>query len=149
MEASGLFKTRRAGIRSVTCMAPTFNAFGLVVADMATALAFYRELGLDVPAEADGAPHAEVALGGGLRLLFDTQETIKSFDPGFVPSTSGGQFGLAFACAAPAEVDATYDRMIAAGHRGHLKPWDAVWGQRYAVLLDPDGNHVDLYAALP
>jgi catechol 2,3-dioxygenase-like lactoylglutathione lyase family enzyme len=149
MDASGLFKTARPLIRSVTCMAPTFNAFGLVVAEMATTLAFYRELGLDIPAEADAAPHAEVALGGGLRLLFDTHETIRSFDPDFAPSTSGGQFGVAFSCDGPADVDGTYDRMVAAGHRGHKKPWDAFWGQRYAVLLDPDGNHVDLYAALP
>lgn len=130
-------------------MAPTFNAFGLVVADMPATLAFYRELGLDIPAEADDAPHAEVPLGGGLRLLIDTHETIRSFDPGFAPSTSGGQSSLAFSCDGPADVDDTYDRMLAAGHRGHLKPWDAVWGQRYAVLLDPDGNHVDLYAPRP
>lgn len=130
-------------------MAPTFNAFGLAVAEMAAALAFYRELGLDIPAEADDAPHAEVTLGSGLRLLFDTHDTIRSFDPDFTPSTNGGQFSLAFACAEPAEVDSTYDRVVAAGHRGHKKPWDAFWGQRYAVLLDPDGNHVDLYAALP
>ena len=36
-----------------------------------------------------------------------------------------------------------------AGHVGHLDPWDAVWGQRYATLHDPDGNSVDLFAALP
>ena len=27
-----------------------------------------------------------------------------------------------------------------------MKPWDAFWGQRYAVLHDPDGHQVDLYA---
>jgi uncharacterized glyoxalase superfamily protein PhnB len=30
-----------------------------------------------------------------------------------------------------------------------LAPWDAFWGQRYATVLDPDGNSVDLFAALP
>jgi hypothetical protein len=29
-----------------------------------------------------------------------------------------------------------------------LKPWDAFWGQRYAVVHDPDGNGVDLLAPL-
>jgi uncharacterized glyoxalase superfamily protein PhnB len=127
-------------------MAPTFNAFGLAVAEMATALAFYRELGLEIPAAADDAPHAEVALGGGLRLLFDTHETIRSFDPHFAPSKEGGVMSLAFACSTPAEVDCTYDRVVAAGHRSHVKPWDAVWGQRYAVMLDADGYSVDLFA---
>ena len=37
--------------------------------------------------------------------------------------------------------------MVAAGHEGHREPWDAVWGQRYASLRDPDGTGVDLYAA--
>jgi hypothetical protein len=27
-------------------------------------------------------------------------------------------------------------------------PWDAYWGQRYALLGDPDGVRVNLYAAL-
>ncbi len=26
--------------------------------------------------------------------------------------------------------------------------WDAFWGQRYAILHDPDGNGVDLFAPL-
>ncbi len=34
-----------------------------------------------------------------------------------------------------------------AGHDGRLKPWDAFWGQRYAVVHAPDGNAVDLFAA--
>ena len=38
--------------------------------------------------------------------------------------------------------------LVAAGHRSHRAPWDAFWGQRYATVLDPDGNAVDLFAAL-
>ena len=38
--------------------------------------------------------------------------------------------------------------LLAAGGRGHLAPWDAFWGQRYAVVLDPDGNVVNLFAPL-
>ena len=39
--------------------------------------------------------------------------------------------------------------MVAAGFDGHKEPWDAVWGQRYATLRDPDGNGVDLFAERP
>ena len=46
------------------------------------------------------------------------------------------------------EVDDCYAELIAAGHDGHLEPWDAFWGQRYAVVHDPDGNAVDLFAPL-
>jgi catechol 2,3-dioxygenase-like lactoylglutathione lyase family enzyme len=130
-------------------MAPTFNAIGLVVADMATSLAFYRELGLDIPAGTDGAPHVDATLPGGLRLMWDTLDTIHAFDPDFAPAKGDARISLAFVCADPAEVDSTYARMVAAGHTGHHEPWDAFWGYRYAVLHDPDGNGVDLFAALP
>ena len=33
---------------------------------------------------------------------------------------------------------------IAAGHRSHLAPFDAFWGARYAVVLDPDGNRIGI-----
>ncbi|WP_223848764.1 VOC family protein [Microbacterium hominis] len=49
----------------------------------------------------------------------------------------------------PAEVDAVYAALVAAGHDGHVAPFDAFWGQRYATVLDPDGNAVDLFAPLP
>ncbi|MEV8306578.1 VOC family protein [Streptomyces flavidovirens] len=128
-------------------MTPRLDAIGIVAADMAASLAFYRLLGLDIPADADTAPHAEVTLPSGLRVLWDTEETIRSFDPQWSrPEAGGDRVGLAFRCDSPAEVDAVYDALIAAGHRGHLKPWDAFWGQRYAVVLDPDGCGVSLFA---
>jgi catechol 2,3-dioxygenase-like lactoylglutathione lyase family enzyme len=127
-------------------MTPRFAATGLVVSDMARSLAFYRRLGLDIPAEADTAPHTEVSLPGGQRLLFDTVETVRSFNPGWAPGQ--GQVGLAFDCGDPASVDATYAGLVDAGYEGHLPPWDAFWGQRYAAVRDPDGVAVDLFAAL-
>ncbi|MER7830525.1 MULTISPECIES: VOC family protein [unclassified Streptomyces] len=127
-------------------MTPRFDAIGLVVSDMAASLAFYRRLGLDVPPEADSAPHAEAVLPGGLRLMWDTEEAVRAFDPGLPDAPAEGRTALAFRCGAPAEVDALYGELTAAGYRGHLPPWDAPWGQRYAVVLDPDGRGVDLFA---
>jgi len=127
-------------------MAPTFNAIGLAVADMGKTLAFYRRLGLSFPAGAEEQPHAEAELPGGLRLLIDTHDTIRSFDPDFTPHPGGS---LAFACADPAEVDRVHAELVAAGHPSHKDPWDAPWGQRYAIVLDPDGTSIDLYAPLP
>ena len=121
----------------------------LVVADMARSLAFYRQLGLDIPAEADGEPHVHVELPGGMHLAFDTIETIKSFDPSWQPPSGGHRVALAFACDTPADVDAMYGKAIAAGATSHLEPWDAFWGMRYAVVHDPDGTPVDLFAFLP
>ena len=128
---------------------PTLNAFSVVATDMAATLAFYRALGLDIAEGADAEPHAEVVLDGGVRLMFDSLEIVRSLYPEWQP-TGPSSFGMAmaFECASPADVDATYERMVGRGHRGEKEPWDAFWGQRYGVLLDPDGNPVDLYAAL-
>jgi catechol 2,3-dioxygenase-like lactoylglutathione lyase family enzyme len=127
-------------------MAPTINAIGLVVADMATSLNFYRRLGLEFPAGAEQEPHVEVELPGGLRLMLDTEALIASFDPTFVAGSAKSGGSLAFLCADPAEVNATYNDLVTAGYHSHREPWDAEWGQRYAVIHDPDGYAIDLFA---
>ena len=114
---------------------------------MPATLAFYRRLGVDIPAEADAEPHVDVAFGG-LRLAFDTRETVQSFDSSWSPPTGGHRMALGFRADSPADVDAAYAELTAAGAEGHLEPWDAFWGMRYAVLHDPDGNPVDLFAQL-
>ncbi|MCP4164751.1 MAG: glyoxalase [Chloroflexi bacterium] len=118
---------------------------GIVVKDMAAALAFYRLLGLDIPSAADAEPHVEVTLSGGFRIAWDTLDLIRSFNDSW-PDPSGHRMSLAFKCDSPAEVDALYAGVIAAGYRSHKSPWDAFWGQRYAVVIDPDGNLIDLFA---
>lgn len=129
-------------------MTPVIDAVGIVVSDMAASLAFYRLVGLDIPPEADGESHVETTVRGGIRILFDTEDVIRSFDPTWEPSGRRGRIGLAVRCEGPASVDATVDALAAAGHAVHLPPWDAFWGQRYAVVVDPDGTHIDLFAAL-
>jgi catechol 2,3-dioxygenase-like lactoylglutathione lyase family enzyme len=119
----------------------------LVVADMAATLAFYRRLGLDVPVGAEQAPHVEADLGG-LRIAWDTEDVIRSFDPGWTRPTGGHSMAIAFRCEHAEAVDRTYAALTAAGYDGHLPPWDAVWGMRYAVVHDPDGRPVDLFAPL-
>ena len=130
-------------------MTARFDAIGLVVDDMGRSLAFYRMLGLDIPADADAEPHVEATLPGGTRMLWDTVETVRSFDPDWTPPSGGQRIGLAFLCDDPADVDRIYAELVGAGHEGHKEPWDAFWGQRYATVRDPDGNPVDLFAALP
>jgi catechol 2,3-dioxygenase-like lactoylglutathione lyase family enzyme len=132
----------------VVGMAPTFDLIGLVVSDLGKSLAFYRRLGLDIPAEADNEPHVEVTLPGGLRLAWDPVDTIRSFDPSWTPPQGPPRVALAFACDDPADVDRVYADLVAAGYEGHKEPWDAFWGQRYAMVHDPDGNGVDLFAPL-
>lgn len=124
------------------------DAVGLVVADMAATCAFYRMLGVDIPDGAESAPHVETVLPGGMRLMFDTEDAIRSMDPHWTAPVGGGRTSLAFLLPDAAGVDAAYVQLTAAGHRGEMEPFDAPWGQRYAVVLDPDGTGADLFAPL-
>jgi catechol 2,3-dioxygenase-like lactoylglutathione lyase family enzyme len=125
---------------------PQLNAIGIVVSDMARTIGFYRLLGLDVPETPDEG-HVDTFLPNGVRFMLDSEDTVRSFRPEWTRAT-GNQVGLALECGSPGEVDEVYQRVTAAGFHGEKEPWDAVWGQRYAQLQDPDGVPVDLYASL-
>jgi uncharacterized glyoxalase superfamily protein PhnB len=120
------------------------DAIGIVSSDLERTRAFYRLLGVEF---AEGDDHVEATMPNGLRLMVDTEDVIRSFNPGWTRS-AGNQVALAFACASPTEVDAAYAAAVATGFHGEKEPWDAFWGQRYAQLHDPDGVPVDLFAAL-
>ncbi|HEY2541951.1 MAG TPA: VOC family protein [Gaiellaceae bacterium] len=123
---------------------PQLDAIGIVSADLERSRAFYRLLGVEI---AEGNDHVEAAFPNGMRLMFDTEDVIRSFRPDW-SRAAGNEVTLAFACASPAEVDELYARIVAAGFHGEKEPWDAFWGYRYAQLADPDGVPVDLFAAL-
>ncbi|MGI1820714.1 VOC family protein [Exiguobacterium sp. TRN 1102] len=40
-----------------------------------------------------------------------------------------------------------YDSILEQGYASHKAPWDAFWGQRYAILYDADGNLISLFAS--
>lgn len=124
------------------------DLLGIIVKDMAESLAFYRLLGLDIPPEADEEGHVEYKTKGGFRLAWDTLDVIQSFNEAWDANPTGHRMGLAFLCESAAEVDRLYNVVISAGFKSHKPPWDAFWGQRYAVIVDPDGNLVDLFAPL-
>jgi uncharacterized glyoxalase superfamily protein PhnB len=129
-------------------MTPQLDLIGIVTADMGASLAFYRRLGLDIPAGADSEAHVEITLPGGLRLAWDTEDVIRSFTPHWQPPAGGHRIGLAFRCAGADAVDREHAALVAAGYASAVAPFDAFWGQRYAAVHDPDGNAVDLFAPL-
>jgi len=123
---------------------PELNAIGIVVRDLDATIRFYRLLDVDLPETPDG-PHVEATLPSGVRLMLDSEDVIRSFQPDWTRET-GNQLSLAFECASADEVDALYARVVNAGFDGEKEPWDAFWGQRYAQLRDPNGVPVDLFA---
>lgn len=125
---------------------PKLDAIGIVAKDVSASLAFYRLLGIDVDEPEEG-DHVEAVLHNGLRLMWDSLELVKKINPNWVEPV-GIRMGLAFECGSAAGVDSVYETVVGAGYRGEKEPWDAFWGQRYAQVVDPDGNTVDLFATL-
>jgi len=123
----------------------TPDLVGIIVKDMAEALKFYRLLGLDIPAEMDSEQHVEFKTPTGFRLAWDTVDLMIQIN-GSWPEPNGHRMGLAMLCDSPAEVDELYANVTDAGYSSHKEPWNAFWEQRYAVVIDPDGNLIDLFA---
>ena len=130
---------------------PRLDLIGVVVSDLNKSVDFYRRLGLEFPEDPDpeGHGHVEATLPGGLRFALDTEETVRSFDPDWQPPVKGHRMAIAFLCESPSDVDRVHRELIDAGAGNYKEPWDAVWGQRYAQVTDPDGNFLDLFAPLP
>lgn len=128
-------------------MAVVPHTIDIVVADMGAALNFYRTLGLPAPTDQDGEDQVQLVTPGGTTLGFLTEAMMKGHNPHWVEPV-GQRVTFACRCDTPEEVDETHARVVAAGYEGRQEPWDSPWGQRYAMLGDPDGNRVDLFAAI-
>lgn len=125
----------------------------MIAYDMKRSLAFYRDLGLPLPEgahlDADGLPEAHVEVRvNGLRVAWETEALARQVNPAWTAPSGNARLSIAFEAASAAGVDEVCARMADKGHRILKAPYDAFWGQRYATLQDPDGNTVDVFAAL-
>ena len=127
------------------------NTVSVVVNDMAASLAFYRRLGVDIPEDsvwlANGVGHhVTVKMPSGFNLDFDSEAMTRAYDPAWKPGL--GANAIIFHTQTREAIDAIYADMTSAGYAGHLAPFDAFWGARYAVIDDPDGNHVGIMSPM-
>ncbi|AZT92096.1 MULTISPECIES: VOC family protein [Brevibacterium] len=129
------------------------DAISIITANMPAAVQFYSAFGLELNDGGRDAAHTEFS-SGTLRILLDSEQVMLSIDPEWTWPTGGHKMSLAFDCSTAEAVDATFARLTSAGAESAPvasvvhEPWDAFWGQRYAVVSDPDGNKVDLFASL-
>ncbi|MBM7585444.1 putative glyoxalase superfamily protein PhnB [Bacillus pakistanensis] len=125
-------------------MSIKLDMVGIVVKDMKKALDFYRVLGFSIPENMNGEQHVEVNQDG-VRLAFDTQDMIHEIYGGW-EEPAGHRIELAFLCKNKDSLNDLYKKIVDHGYEGHREPWDAFWGQRYAIVKDPDGNLISLFA---
>lgn len=111
----------------------------LVVDDAERAIRFYREaFGADELIRnlaPDGRiMHCELLMYGGRLLVIDDFEP----DPVRSPTRLGGTTVRLHLYVS--DVDAVYERALAAGAESLMAPEDAFWGDRYAIVRDPHGH---------
>lgn len=116
----------------------------IFVEQMQRALDFYRMLGFEIPESANEEHHVEVEQNGVL-LAFGTWESAQIIlDSPDKPVAH--RMELAFQFDSREALDEVYGRLTAQGFIGHREPRDLPWGERYAIVIDPDGNLVSLVA---
>jgi predicted lactoylglutathione lyase len=112
----------------------------LEVRDLEASVAFYRDLGLDVPDPQPGRPVVIHRMGSGVSLLLTTSFAA-IHDPAWTRPAGGYQQLLEFYVGDDASVDRRYAALVAAGHPGRMPPTQTA-GPYAAMVDDPDGNVV-------
>lgn len=115
---------------------------GIIVKSMEQAILFYERLGFDVLGEKN-ADYVE-ANNEGMRISLNTKKMIEGIY-GYPPKNEGDKIELAFLCDSPREIDQLCKKMKSFGYEIFKEPWQAFWGQYYAIIKDPDGNLLSLF----
>ncbi len=115
----------------------------IVVRDMEAMATFYGRLGLELDGGSpEWAPHhRNTGTVDGVDVDLDSAAFASVWNEGW---PGGAGIVLGFRVQERAEVDALHDELTAAGYASQQRPYDAFWGARYAVVIDPDGNAVGL-----
>lgn len=123
----------------------SFDAIGIVSENVERAIVFYGLLGVTFTRASPAGEHYEATTPSGVRLMLDSVALVRQFEPDFVKKRGSG-ISLCFKQPTPEKVDEVHAAIVEAGFESKKAPWDAFWGQRYACVLDPDGNQIDLFA---
>ena len=123
------------------------NAVGVNSRNIPESLKFYKILGFEFPELKVGEDHIETRPNSsGIKLMIDDAALAKEV-LGEEPRP-GNYSSFAVEYDTPAELNEIADKLKTANYKVFREPWDAFWGQRYAIVEDPDGHKVDLYASL-
>lgn len=115
---------------------------GIIVESMEDAILFYERLGFQAVGDKQ-ADYVELD-HAGIRISLNTKKMIAGIY-GYPPKDAGDKIELAFLCESTKEVDQVCDKMKGFGYELFKEPWNAFWGQYYAIIKDVDGNLLSLF----
>lgn len=117
----------------------------LIVTDVERAKAFWALLGWESTPRHPNA--ALFTFPNGMSLVVHEPVFARRWDPAFAGQSAGSTV-VDLNMASREAVDDTHARVVAAGHRSSVAPWDTFFGARYAIVCDPDGNRIGLKSPL-
>ena len=126
-------------------MGTKFDMIGIFVKDLNKMIGFYRDvLGVEIKWDGNG-PYAEFIHGGIRFSMYERKEltTLLGQTPSF-PEGINGSFELAIDLPRFEDVDPTYQRVVQMGARPVYPPRDEPWGMRSSMVLDPEGNLIEI-----
>lgn len=123
------------------------DAVSVTSSNLERTIHFYSLLGFTFPSFEKEEKHVEaITKPGEVRLMIDTTDLIESIT-GKAP-VPANHSSFALLCESASSVDEVALKIQEEGFEVVKEPWDAFWGQRYAIVKDPDGYMIDLFAPL-
>jgi len=117
------------------------NAIGVTTAEMRRTVQFYTILGLKFPELKETDGHIEsIHEKAETKLMIDKKDIVREIigkDP-----LPGNHSVFAIEYDTTQEIDTLVKQLEEQGFSIIKAPWDAFWGQHYAVVADPDGYMV-------
>ncbi len=123
----------------------SLDAIGIACENIEKSSQFYMLFGLEF--KKFGDDHMEGSTSSGVRIMLDSFKLLQKIDPDWKKPIQPG-LTLCFKQSSPKEVDLLVQKIKSNGYQVVKAPWDAFWNQRYASVLDVDGNKVDIFSDL-
>ncbi|PJI09528.1 MULTISPECIES: VOC family protein [Clostridium] len=121
------------------------DGIGVFVSDMKTMVDFYKDvLGFEI--DWDGKePNVMVKKDGVLFMFYGRNDFEKMTNNRFNYAKGvNGHYEIALSVPKHADVDLTYEDVIAKGAKSVMKPTTEPWGQRTCYIADPEGNLIEI-----
>jgi uncharacterized glyoxalase superfamily protein PhnB len=123
------------------------DAVGITTSNMKRTIKFYSQLGFDFSEVDTSSGHIEPKTPvGSARLMIDDYRIVESIIGQEPKPANHSPFAINYDTVE--ELDKIMEDLENAKFSIIKPAWNADWGQRYAVVEDPDGYRVDLYVNL-
>lgn len=113
----------------------------LIVTDLARAKEFWALLGWPTTPRHPNA--ALISFPNSMNLVLHEPVFARLWDPAYSGPVAGSTV-VDVNLPSREAVDETHSRVVAAGYRSSVEPWDTFFGARYAIVCDADGHRIGL-----